>query len=341
MRLSGPDPDMTVLSPDVSGPVDSGDSVDLQCWVQTQNIQCFEEHKVWWFRSGLDQSGPALVYTQRNSSGQCDRSTEGPAPHKCLYTFSKSMSPSDAGTYHCAVAACGLMLLEMETQSLSQTYGAGETVTLSCPRSFKPIETPTLHWIRVLSGNSPEFLGGTYSFEYKGANNTPRTITKQGDGTFDLIIQQSDLTDTGFYYCVKVQRLKMDLQFGIFLKLKDPDPDMTVQSPDVSGPVDSGDSVDLQCWVQTQNTQCFQEHMVWWFRSGLDQSGPALVYTQRNSSGQCDRSTEGPAPHKCLYTFSKSMSPSDAGTYHCAVAACGLMLFGNGNTVTDKGRERL
>ncbi|KAK7922178.1 hypothetical protein WMY93_009080 [Mugilogobius chulae] len=113
-----------------------------------------------------------------------------------------------------------------------------------------------------------------------------------------------------------------------------PDPDVTVLSPDVSGPVDLRDSVDLQCWVQTQNTQCFQEHKVWWFRSGLDQSGPALVYTQRNSSGQCDRSTEGPAPHKCLYTFSKSMSPSDAGTYHCAVAACGLMLFGNGNTVT-------
>ncbi|KAK7877214.1 hypothetical protein WMY93_032067 [Mugilogobius chulae] len=114
------------------------------------------------------------------------------------------------------------------------------------------------------------------------------------------------------------------------------DPDMVVLSPGVSGPVDSGDSVDLQCWVQTQNTQCFEEHMVWWFRSGLNQSGPALVYTQRNSSGQCDRSTEGPAPHKCLYTFSKSMSPSDARTYHCAVAACGLMLFGNGNTVTDK-----
>ncbi|KAK7922177.1 hypothetical protein WMY93_009079 [Mugilogobius chulae] len=225
---------MTVLSAGVSGPVDSGDSVDLQCWVQTQNTQCFEEHMVWWFRSGLDQSGPALVYTQRNSSGQCDRSTEGPAPHKCLYTFSKSMSPSDAGTYHCAVAACGLML-----------FGNGNTVTVT-------------------------------------------------------------------------------------------DPDMVVLSPGVSGPVDSGDSVDLQCWVQTQNTQCFEEHMVWWFRSGLNQSGPALVYTQRNSSGQCDRSTEGPAPHKCLYTFSKSMSPSDARTYHCAVAACGLMLFGNGNTVTDK-----
>ncbi|KAK7877219.1 hypothetical protein WMY93_032072 [Mugilogobius chulae] len=123
------------------------------------------------FRSGLDQSGPALVYTQRNSSGQCDRSTEGPAPHKCLYTFSKSMSPSDA-PYHCAESLCGLML-----------FGNGNT-------------------------------------------------------------SQSR-----------------------------PDPDVTVLSPDVSGPVDSGDSVDLQCWVQTQNTQCFEEHKVWWFRSGLDQSG--------------------------------------------------------------------
>uniref|UniRef100_A0A3B4ABH9 Ig-like domain-containing protein n=1 Tax=Periophthalmus magnuspinnatus TaxID=409849 RepID=A0A3B4ABH9_9GOBI len=108
-----------------------------------------------------------------------------------------------------------------------------------------------------------------------------------------------------------------------------------VESPDLSGPVDSGDSVDLQCWVQMENVQCFEEHMVWWFRSGLDQSGPGLVYTQRNSSAQCDRSTEDPGPHKCLYTFSKTMSPSDAGTYRCAVAACGHILFGNGTKIAS------
>ncbi|XP_055080666.1 uncharacterized protein LOC129456572 [Periophthalmus magnuspinnatus] len=124
-----------------------------------------------------------------------------------------------------------------------------------------------------------------------------------------------------------------------FLNIKDPASAVRVESPDLSGPVDSGDSVDLQCWVQMENAQCFEEHMVWWFRSGLDQSGPGLVYTQRNSSAQCDRSTEDPGPHKCLYTFSKTMSPSDAGTYRCAVAACGHILFGNGTKVNKKENQ--
>ncbi|XP_055014977.1 uncharacterized protein LOC110159008 [Boleophthalmus pectinirostris] len=389
---------------------------------------------------------------------------------------------------------------------VTRSHDPGETITLSCPRSVKKTDMSTLHWIRVLSGNFPEFLGGTFNFEYEGLNKTPRTTTEQGNGTFDLTIHQSTLSDTGFYYCVKVQQLKMELVFGVFLKIKD----VKVESPDLSGPVDSRDSVDLQCWVQMENAQCFEErvvcavaacgnilfgngtkailkeektilillsvaltisiivilvliyfikkrtglcfhvgqnctdervsdehsrqlgdaqvmysalkykskadrsqrravkteeqvlysdslfeslrlngqtveqvesycasdpvfetetsdvgqtvtlrcprdsvdlqcwvqmenaqcfeeHMVLWFRSGLDQSGPGLVYTQRNSSAQCKRSTEDPGPHKCLYTLSKTMSPSDTGTYRCAVAACGLILFGNGTKVNIKG----
>uniref|UniRef100_A0A3B3ZHL5 Ig-like domain-containing protein n=1 Tax=Periophthalmus magnuspinnatus TaxID=409849 RepID=A0A3B3ZHL5_9GOBI len=216
----------------------------------------------------------------------------------------------------------------------TRAHDPGETLTLTCPRSVKTTDISTFHWIRVVSGSYPEFLGATFSFDYEPVNKTPhttRTTTEQGNGTFDLIIRQSSLTDTGFYYCVKVEQLKMELVFGIFLKINGKIKHiLRVESPDLSGPVDSGDSVDLQCWVQMENAQCFEEHMVWWFRSGLDQSGPGLVYTQRNSSAQCDRSTEDPGPHKCLYTFSKTMSPSDAGTYRCAVAACGHILFGNG-----------
>ncbi|XP_055011046.1 uncharacterized protein LOC110153670 [Boleophthalmus pectinirostris] len=222
---------------------------------------------------------------------------------------------------------------------VTRSHDPGETVTLRCPRSVKFTESPTFHWIRVLSGNVPEFLGGTFSYKYTNVSKTPRTTTKQGDGTFDLIIHQSILNDTGFYYCVKVNLLKMELVFGIFLIIKETDSDVRVESPDLSGPVDSGDSVDLQCWVQMENAQCFEEHMVWWFRSGLDQSGPGLVYTQRNSSAQCKRSTEDPGPHKCLYTLSKTKSPSDTGTYRCAVAACGLILFGDGTKITVKAEE--
>uniref|UniRef100_A0A8C6TSJ0 Ig-like domain-containing protein n=1 Tax=Neogobius melanostomus TaxID=47308 RepID=A0A8C6TSJ0_9GOBI len=207
----------------------------------------------------------------------------------------------------------------------TKTYYVGERIILKCPRQYELTEPSTLHWIRFLSGNLPEFLGATYAFDYEGVNKTPHFTTKQDKGTFDLIIDDAKPSDTGFYYCVKTKQLEMEFTTATFLQINA----LSVESPDLSGTVDSGDSVDLQCWVQTENAQCFKEHMVLWFRSGLDQSSPGLVYAQRNSSGQCDRGAEDQGPHKCFYTFSKSMSPSDAGTYRCAVAACGQILFGN------------
>uniref|UniRef100_A0AAV2MHE9 Ig-like domain-containing protein n=1 Tax=Knipowitschia caucasica TaxID=637954 RepID=A0AAV2MHE9_KNICA len=90
----------------------------------------------------------------------------------------------------------------------------------------------------------------------------------------------------------------------------------------VLSPVDSGDSVDVECSVQ-MDAQCFEEHMVWWFGSGPDYG---LVWTEKNSSAQCDSS---PAPQTCFYTFSKTLKASDSGSLHCAVAACGRVLFGN------------
>uniref|UniRef100_A0A8C6WVR3 Ig-like domain-containing protein n=1 Tax=Neogobius melanostomus TaxID=47308 RepID=A0A8C6WVR3_9GOBI len=213
-----------------------------------------------------------------------------------------------------------------------KTFDVGQTVTLQCPRDSSETST-LLFWIRLLPGNVPEFLGGTPSFDDPVSYGpTLSSIkTKQEPGSFTLSLNEANLNDTGFYYCVKVQSLTKRIIFNsaTFLKIKAPDSALSVESPDLSGTVDSGDSVDLQCWVQTENAQCFKEHMVLWFRSGLDQSSPGLVYAQRNSSGQCDRRAEDQGPHKCLYTFSKSMSPSDAGTYRCAVAACGQILFGN------------
>ncbi|CAL9706533.1 unnamed protein product [Knipowitschia caucasica] len=210
---------------------------------------------------------------------------------------------------------------------VTRTHAVGETVTLTCPRSVEMVDSPTFHWIRVLSGNSFDILGSTPSFDFDKEIKTSRTTAKQGQGTFDLIIHSSTLQDTGFYYCVKVSLLDMKLVFGIFLKIKGSDSEMKVLSP-----VDSGDSVNVECSVQ-MDAQCFEEHMVWWFGSGPDYG---LVWTEKNSSAQCDSS---PAPQTCFYTFSKTLNASDSGSLHCAVAACGRVLFGNATKVIVKEAE--
>ncbi|KAI3351103.1 hypothetical protein L3Q82_005673 [Scortum barcoo] len=112
-----------------------------------------------------------------------------------------------------------------------------------------------------------------------------------------------------------------------------PEPDITTIVQNFpSDPVRPGDSVTLQCSVLSdyENKTCPGEHSVYWFRTGSDGAHPTLIYVQRNNSDQCEKSPEAHSPQKCVYNFSKNVSSSDAGTYYCAVATCGEILFGDG-----------
>uniref|UniRef100_A0A8C5F4M2 Ig-like domain-containing protein n=1 Tax=Gadus morhua TaxID=8049 RepID=A0A8C5F4M2_GADMO len=95
-----------------------------------------------------------------------------------------------------------------------------------------------------------------------------------------------------------------------------------VQQP-VSASAQLGDPVALQCSITSQRTdhsnQCQGEPSVYWFRSGSSQ--PAAIYMNGNRSGECQHSSGPP---------SAPQNYSDAGTYYCALAACGEAMFGNG-----------
>eukprot|EP00063_Salmo_salar_P079800 XP_014054635.1 PREDICTED: uncharacterized protein LOC106604496 [Salmo salar] len=101
----------TVVQRPVSDPVHPGDSVTLQCTVLTET--CTGEHSVYWFRAGSGESHPGVIYTSGNRSDECEKSPETPSPtQSCVYSLSKNnLGPSDAGTYYCAVATCGEILL--------------------------------------------------------------------------------------------------------------------------------------------------------------------------------------------------------------------------------------
>ena len=95
-------------------------------------------------------------------------------------------------------------------------------------------------------------------------------------------------------------------------------------------------SVALQCSITSQRTdhrnQCQGEPSVYWFRSGSGSSHPAAIYMNGNRSGECQDSS-GPLSHSqsCVYILHKNnVGTSDAGTYYCALAACGEIVFGQG-----------
>ena len=78
-----------------------------------------------------------------------------------------------------------------------------------------------LFWIRLVSGNLPEFLGGTHYFDdYSVVNKTPHFTVKQEPGSFVLYINKTEPSDAGVYYCIEQKTLDMKLLIGTFLKIK-------------------------------------------------------------------------------------------------------------------------
>ncbi|XP_075336644.1 uncharacterized protein LOC142397186 [Odontesthes bonariensis] len=227
---------------------------------------------------------------------------------------------------------------------VSTSFTVGQNVALTCPRQKSLLHQETLYWIRLVSGNWPEFLGATYNFDDKfdDVNQIPHITAKQGDETFILHFNGAKLNDTGLYYCFKIKQLYMTFLYGTFLKIKEPEPDITavIQEPP-SDPVHPGDPVTLLCSVlfKSEKKACSADHSVYWFRAGSDESHPGLLYAHENSGDGCERVPETDSTQKCVYSHSRSVSSSDVGTYYCAVAACGEILFGNGAKLDIEGTD--
>uniref|UniRef100_I3IXB0 Ig-like domain-containing protein n=1 Tax=Oreochromis niloticus TaxID=8128 RepID=I3IXB0_ORENI len=219
----------------------------------------------------------------------------------------------------------------MDDQSFVTTnVPLGEDVTLTCSRRSNL--SGLLFWIRVVAGNLPEVLGATYTFDHATVNKTPRITTKQETGTFVLHIIQTQLNDTAFYYCKEVIELKTTQWNITFLRVKGPEPDIPIVIQELpSAPIYPGDSVTLQCSVLSdlQKNTCPED--VYWFRAGMNETYPSVIYVHRSSGDECERQSDVYSPRKCVYNFSKNkISSSDSGNYYCAVATCGHIIFGNG-----------
>lgn len=100
-----------------------------------------------------------------------------------------------------------------------------------------------------------------------------------------------------------------------------------------------GESVSFQCSVHSKNAEngdaCPAEHKVFWFRAGSGESHPNIIYTTPN------RSSHEEEGGRCFYTLTKTVNVADAGTYYCAVDACGQIIFGGGSTVQPSKENML
>ncbi|CAL8271445.1 unnamed protein product [Boreogadus saida] len=240
--------------------------------------------------------------------------------------------------------------LQIETQEIPRwitvnTAELGDTVSLDC--AALPDDRVRIYWYKQSLGCVPQTVAAkTYE---KMTFNPPFHLRFTVGSDFNLTIRNVTKGDEANYFCQ--QGVLNSWNKGTFLSVKDPNEQRFVSQTVVQQPVSAsaqlGDPVALQCSVTSQRTdhsnQCQGEPSVYWFRSGP--SHPAAIYMNGNRSGECQNSSGPPsAPQSCVYTLPKnSVDSSDAGTYYCALAACGEVVFGNGTKldITELGKNEV
>uniref|UniRef100_W5K1M4 Uncharacterized LOC103023118 n=1 Tax=Astyanax mexicanus TaxID=7994 RepID=W5K1M4_ASTMX len=241
------------------------------------------------------------------------------------------------------IVLCGFFILtkEAEIRSLHQIISSevGTSVTLQCSFTGK---ASLLYWYKQPIGMKPINMVTASKFDFldfgEEFKNNLRYNVSRTSNMFRLGISNIVPSDTAVYYCTHYTAGIMHFAEGSLLIVSGAQTSnhAILQKP-ISAHVHQGESVDFQCAVHANVSN--GNHTVYWFRHGSD---PGIIYTHGNRSDQCKKSSETVSPtQSCIYKLPKNnLSLSDAGTYYCAVAACGEILFGDGTDLKVKEHHK-
>ncbi|XP_067380255.1 uncharacterized protein [Channa argus] len=226
-----------------------------------------------------------------------------------------------------------------QKSSFISTY-VGETITLQC--FYDSSVVARYYWYKQTLGQKPRLISSYYVYDkkctfYDEFQNNPRFTLDTEIGKNHLIIGNVSFSDSAIYFCASSFSITFTFGEGTVVSVKGSGsniPALVHQS--VSGTLQAGGSVTLNCTVHTGTSD--GEHSVYWFKDA-EESLPSIIYTHGNSSNQC-KSTNNSKIHICAYNLlMKSVNHSHTGTYHCAVALCGHILFGNGTQLNFWHKE--
>ncbi|XP_044196615.1 uncharacterized protein LOC122973273 [Thunnus albacares] len=215
------------------------------------------------------------------------------------------------------------------------SVNTGDNLTLQC---FYDGDAATkFYWYKQTLGQKPRIISTYYKYERNGTfhdelKNNPRFALDTETGKNHLKITNLRISDSATYYCASSYSSKFEFAEGTIVNVKGSGLNIQASVHQLA----SESSVTLNCTVHT-GTCDDGEHSVYWFKNS-EESHPGIIYTHGGRNDQCERNSNTQT-HICVYNLPmKSLNVSHAGTYHCAVASCGQILFGNG-TKLDVGNE--
>nr|AAF28784.1 immune-type receptor 7 [Sphoeroides nephelus] len=236
-----------------------------------------------------------------------------------------------------------LMCLEKLAQTTTKEFSPsvnfilvkpGQNLTLPCVD--RDTVSSKISWYKQIQKKVPTLIctyrksSKDWTF-YDHFKNNPRFHLQTNSTAANLMITDLESSDSASYYCAKKYMYVLDFTI-VYTVMVEGSGLTSNQSPSES--IQSGGSVTLNCTVQAGN--CDGDHTVYWFRNS-GQSHLELMYSHGGKKEQCERKTK-----TCFYSLTlKNQSISHSGSYYCAVAACGRILFGDGIKLEteDKGNH--
>ncbi|XP_037531422.1 uncharacterized protein LOC119408651 [Nematolebias whitei] len=213
------------------------------------------------------------------------------------------------------------------------TVQLGEPATFSCPLPDLKDSSSTLHWYKQHAGDSikvivslQKYAKPKYGPEYSASRMNVMLEERISNLTIFVTVQE----DEGMYHCAFHDWYE-NIWRSTYLSLKgltERTSNYTVvqqtAASDSDGP---GGSATLQCSLLSGSDikTCSGGLRVFWFRVRSEKSNPDMIYTEGKRHDECEKKPD--SQNRCV--FFKNISSTDAGTFYCAVATCGQILFGN------------
>uniref|UniRef100_A0AAY4DCI6 Ig-like domain-containing protein n=1 Tax=Denticeps clupeoides TaxID=299321 RepID=A0AAY4DCI6_9TELE len=206
----------------------------------------------------------------------------------------------------------------------------GGSVTLPC---YFNMESPLrMFWFKHVPGHEIKPIVSSYynQVSFEEEVNKSKLDAETSDKSFNLTLKSIEASDEGSYLCGVNWYSKFYFGNGVFLFIK-----VQIQQHYLLDPASEGHDLTLNCTVVSGG--CAGEHSVYWFRHGTPGSHPGIIYTHGDRSAGCEKNPEaGSSTQSCVYHLPKrNLSTTDAGTYYCAVVACGQITIVSFNTFSE------